>query len=239
MAQSRKEMTSAEQLVELRKARDRYKALADSFSKEGDILADRFRDEGDPLIVMEEKLKRERDARRIANAYEKSIANIVARSTSMRRAQTSGPYAGSARIKLIVLIVLIVVTAAAALAFLAVGGRSEIYRRVLAYFPSGKGSMNSAPIPVAPSQAVRRTDDTPPAAAVPLVPPAAARRDLIAPQPAPVIAIAPPKKRRAPASDKAGVKPVPSSPDDGGFVAKVLQPDGTFKEQRFTAKPRR
>lgn len=232
MAQGRKEMTSAEQLVELRKARDRYRALADSFRKEGDILADRFRDEGDPLIVMEEKLKRERDARRIANAYEKSIANIVASSTSMRQAQTSGPYAGSARIKLIVLIVVI---AAAAIAFLVVGGRPEIYRRVLAYFPSDRGSINSAP----PSQAVRRTDETPPAAVAPSAPPAAARRDQIAPQPAPVIAIAPPKKRRARASDEAGAKPVPSSLDDGGFVAKVLQPDGTFKEQRFTAKPRR
>ncbi|MES2255037.1 MAG: hypothetical protein V4559_08350 [Pseudomonadota bacterium] len=234
MAQGRKEMTSAEQLVELRKARDRYKALADSFRKEGDILADRFRDEGDPLIVMEEKLKRERDARRIANAYEKSIANIVASSTSMRRAQTSGPYAGSARIKLIVLIVVIAV---AAVAFLAVGGGPETYRRVLAYFSSG--SMNSAALPVSPSQAVRRTDDTPPTAVAPSAPPAAARRDQIAPQPAPVIAIAPPKKRRARANDETGVKPVPSSLDDGGFVAKVLQPDGTFKEQRFTAKPRR
>jgi hypothetical protein len=235
MAQGRKEMTSAEQLVELRKARDRYKALADSFSKEGDILADRFRDEGDPLIVMEEKLKRERDARRIANAYEKSIANIVARSTTMHRTQTSGPHAGSARTKLIILIVVI---AAAAIAFLAVGGPAEIHRRVLAYFPGGRGSISPDPIPVAPSRAVHRTDDTPPATAAPLAPPAP-RRDLIAPQPAPVTAIAPPKKRRARTSDEGGTKPVPSSPDDGSFVARVLQPDGTFKEQRFTAKPRR
>ena len=87
MAQGRIEMSSAEQLVELRKARDRYKALADRFREEGDALASRFESEGDPIIVMQEKLRHERDARRIASAYEKSIANIEASSSLMMQAQ--------------------------------------------------------------------------------------------------------------------------------------------------------
>ncbi|MEP6829439.1 MAG: hypothetical protein ABI963_03805, partial [Rhizomicrobium sp.] len=97
MISARREMTSAEQLAGLREARDRYNALAD-----------KFRDEGDPLVVMEEKLKHERDARRIANAYEKSIANIVASSTLMQQAKMSTPSAGSIGVKIAVLVIFVI-----------------------------------------------------------------------------------------------------------------------------------
>ncbi len=120
MRYARKEMTSAEQLVELRKARDRYNALADQ-----------FRDQGDPLAAMEERLKREQDARRIANAYEKSIANIVARSASMRQAQASGPTMGSLGVKIAVL-GLFVLAAGVSLAAIE---RPEIYQRAFAFMP--------------------------------------------------------------------------------------------------------
>jgi hypothetical protein len=220
MAQNRKEMTSAEQLVELRKARDRYKALADSFRKEGDALAGRVRVQGDPLCVMEEKLKRERDARRIANAYEKSIANIVARSEAMRQAQTSMPRAGSEPIKLLVLVLFVVIGGAAFLA----AGYPEIYQRARDYF-SDRREIAAQPAPAQTPAA--------PVMAAPQPAAPAGRRARTAPRAASSLATVPLKKR--PAIKKTAVAP-PTREDDG-FVVKVLQPDGTLKEQFFKARP--
>ena len=223
MAQNRKEMTSAEQLVELRKARDRYRALADSFRKEGDALAARFRHEGDPMSVMDEKLKRERDARRIANAYEKSIANIVARSEAMRQAHISMPRAGNARVRLMVLAFFVIIGGAAFLA----AGHPEIYPHVRGYFSdlreiAAQPAPAQAPIPVL-------------AAPQPAAP--AGRRAHAAPRAVSSLATVPRKKR--PAIRKTAVRPVPPTREDDGFVAKVLQPDGTLKEQFFKARPDR
>ena len=66
MTRGRIETTPAEQLIALQKVRDQYLALAD-----------RLRDSADAPGGAEEKARQERDARRIANAYEKSIANMA------------------------------------------------------------------------------------------------------------------------------------------------------------------
>ena len=224
MAQGRIEMSSAEQLVELRKARDRYKALADSFREEGDALASRFESEGDPIIVMQEKLKHERDARRIANAYEKSIANIEASSNLMQQAPSSRQGARNIGTRLAVLGFFL---AAAATAL--VVGYPAFYRQGLAYLAGVWASPKSAPAPAAPTPPVAPMDTAPP---IEPAPAAAARQSPIAPKPAVV-----PKKRAARIPEERGSKPAPSK--EGDFVVKVLQPDGTLKEQTFTARPRR
>ena len=76
MVQGRIEVTPEEQLQGLREARDRYVALAD-----------RLRDGTDDLENPEKRLELERDARRIANAYEKSITNSIARTAGARQAR--------------------------------------------------------------------------------------------------------------------------------------------------------
>lgn len=228
MVHGRIEMSSAEQLVELRKARDRYKALADSFREEGDALANRFESEGDPLIVMQEKLKYERDARRIANAYEKSIANIVASSTLMQQAQTSRRGARNIGPRLAVLIFSLIVAGVIASAVAYPG----FYRQVLAYLPD-RSSIEDYFVPTRP---VADTGaGTLPAAAP--EPPATAQQNPIAPKPSP--AVVPRRKRAVRATGERSGKPAPSNQEDGDFVVKVLQPDGTLKEQTFSARPRR
>jgi hypothetical protein len=237
MANARRETTSAEQLVELRKARDRYKALADQFREEGDAVASQFQSEGDPLAVMEEKLKRERDARRIANAYEKSIANIVASSSLMSKAHTSAPSARSIAARLVVLVVFLVAASAAVLAF----WHPEFYRRALAHLPNNWG-MADHPAPI---KANTNTNVSAPPIVVAPVPSVPEKKQpaLIAPRPTPsrarVIDRAAPKKPSVSRTDKVAGTSDPAASDDDGFVAKVLQPDGTFKEQHFSAKPRR
>ena len=231
MAQSRREMSSAEQLVELRKARDRYKTLADNFRKEGDALAARFQDEGDPLIVMEEKLKQEQDAQRIVNAYEKSIANIVASSEAMQQAQTSTPGVRSLVARLIALVVFLI---AAGAIFLAVA-YPGIYRQTLAYLPANLGFANRAATP-----APIITDTHAGAAPAAITPAPVIEREQPKPAPKRVLAPVPPKKAAIAKPAKTATTPAPAIQDEeGGFTAKVLQPDGTLKEQHFSAKPRR
>lgn len=231
MAQSRREMSSAEQLVELRKARDRYKTLADNFRKEGDALAARFQDEGDPLIVMEEKLKQEQDAQRIANAYEKSIANIVASREAMRQSQTLAPGARSVGARLIALAVFLIAAGAIALFVMYPG----IYRQALTYLPANwgiAGRDTPAPVVTETNTRVPPVSVTSPPVAEKELPKPAQRR-------APVIHTVPPKKALASKPEKTAKAPDPEARDEGGFSAKVLQPDGTLKEQYFSAKPRR
>src|ERR1019366_9744831 len=72
MVHGRIETTPAEQLMGLRETRDRYAALADQLRKSTD-----------PLLDPEKKLAEERNARRIVNAYEKSIANSIARMSAL------------------------------------------------------------------------------------------------------------------------------------------------------------
>src|SRR6185437_11968463 len=70
MVHGRIEPSPDEQLLELRRSRDRYAALAEQLHD-------------DPALTLEEKLVREFDARRIAHAYENSITNAVARMSSL------------------------------------------------------------------------------------------------------------------------------------------------------------
>lgn len=228
MAHGRIEMSSAEQLVELRKARDRYKALADHFREEGDALASRFESEGDPLIVMQEKLKYERDARRIANAYEKSIANLVASREAMQQAQISGRSVGNLGTRLIVLAFVLIAAGAGALAAIYPG----FYRQALAYLPDASNIRDY----FVPTRPVVSIDAIAPPAAAP-GPPAAMQQNRIVPPPSPVAV--PKKKRAARAAGERRAKLAPSGQEEDDFTAKVLQPDGTLKEQRFTARPQR
>lgn len=220
MVHGRIEMSSAEQLMELRKARDRYSALADHFREEGDALAKQFESEGDPLIVMEEKLKSERDARRIANAYEKSIANIEASSEAMRQAKVSGPGARSIGTGLAVLAIILIAAGAVTLAV----AYPQIYEQVLAYLP-GSDQNHAAPLAKAPAAA-----PSPPAAK-------AAPTGLVVPRS--VVAPVPAKKPPVRETQKPVRAPDPSIRHEDDIVVKVLQPDGTLKEQVFSARPRR
>ena len=72
MVHGRIETTPAEQMRELRKARDRYAALAE-----------KLHESTGPELDPEKKLALEQDARRILHAYEKSIANSEVRLSSM------------------------------------------------------------------------------------------------------------------------------------------------------------
>jgi protein TonB len=71
MVHGRFEPSAAEQLLALRRSRDRYAALAEQ-----------LHDHTDPDLDPAETEARERDARRIAHAYEKSISNSVLRMTN-------------------------------------------------------------------------------------------------------------------------------------------------------------
>lgn len=232
MMNARKEMSSAEQLVELRKARDRYKALADRFRDEGDAVATQFESESNPLIVMQEKLKNERDARRIANAYEKSIANIEASSSLMQKAQSSRPGVQSIAARVIVLVIFLIAATAAFLSAAYPG----IYRQALAALPAG-WQANRAATASAPAVNNIRVS-TPPVAMTP--PPAVETRQSKPPSSrSPITSSIPPKNQAAAKPAGTAKASVSATEDEGGFTALVLQPDGTLKERRFSVKPRR
>ncbi len=231
MMNARREMSSAEQLVELRKARDRYKALADRFREEGDAVASQFESESDPLVVMQEKLKHERDARRIASAYEKSIANIVARSEAMQQAQTSTPGVRSLVARLIAFVVFLI---AAGALFLAVANPG-VYRQALAYLPA---SWNFAKQPVpAPAPAIHDVPVIAPPTA--LASPPVIEKEQSRPLPPKRALVTAPVLPKKPVTAKPAKAADPAIQDEGGFTAKVLLPDGTFEERHFSAKPRR
>ena len=102
MTAARQEIPPNEQLWALRHARDRYQALADG-------LKDDAAFEGPP----EEKIMRELEARRIARAYEKSVANMVAHCRN-RHVDLDASPSGSARTRFAVLAFLAAATGAGA-----------------------------------------------------------------------------------------------------------------------------
>lgn len=106
MVQGRIEVTPEEQLQGLRDARDRYAALAD-----------RLRDSAEPEGDLQKKLELERDARRIANAYEKSLANSMARTAGMRQARLFALPSLSAGMWLTIFVAISVAEGTALLAF--------------------------------------------------------------------------------------------------------------------------
>jgi hypothetical protein len=234
-------MSSAEQLVELRKARDRYKALADRFREEGDALAGRFERQGDPVIVMQEKLAHERDARRIANAYEKSIANIEISSSLMRQAQTTTPRLQSIGARP-ALLALFLITAALGTLIIA---DPSLYRRTLSHLPDSASIQDYfMPMrPVVTLEAVSRPSTSAPQQRAVKTRPAAERQSTAKTKPHGAIApraaaVVPVKQRSIRKARNAPRVLDPASGHEGDFTVKVLQPDGTLKEQVFSAQPR-
>jgi hypothetical protein len=228
MIKGRKETTPSEQLWELRKARDRYTALADH-----------VRDSSE-LILADEKLEREREARRIAAAYEKSIENMIARCRS-RQIEIDASTSGSAGIGFALLVF-----------FVAVGGAGYF-----AFVPTATHQ-------VAPQVGARTNDATaapaiksPDLSGPSLQSPVSDRGARMAPPP---ISVLKPKLGVGKRQDIHAIRAAEHTPyagrpaavsqtptpdagqtahDDGGFVTKVLQPDGSLMEKYFPAKASR
>lgn len=142
MIQGRIEPTPEQQLAELRKAFERYNLLADQLH-------------GDPEMDPGEREAREQDARRIAHAYEKSIANAMARTFRKDRWYVAMPSFSYVRI----LLVFFFVGAAAASAALLVVFRPAIFQ----FGPSRPQSIASAR-PVPPNAQGRPGVELPPGA---------------------------------------------------------------------------
>jgi hypothetical protein len=217
MTKGRKEIPPSEQLLGLRKARDRYQALADQ-----------VRDDIDILQQPDEKLARERDARRIAHAYEKSIQNMIT-SCRIRRIDTDASESGSVAVKVALAVFFVVVAGGTVLAVT----RPAIPRAMIARIIGGDAAAppaknhNSAAKAQMPGPQERTAPPVPPA-----VQPAARAH--------PVVRATPPARKAKKTPQKS--QPVKAAVKDAGggsFVVKVLQPDGSLKEQSFPATPSR
>ena len=218
MVRGRIETTPSEQLVALRKARDRYAAMADHLN-------------GGTNKTLLEDQQRERDARRFASAYEKSIANMAAkmiRAGAPARTASFLSNLGMARPAFAIAVCLLALV-------------------VLVYpglFHGLRASVRPSAHPPAPPA---QTETTPalssPTADLKADKPSAPNRNGVpGPHHAPTIlrptAVAEQSRPLA-----RPVKPVDTlakskSDTDDGFVVKVLQPDGTFKDEHFSSTPR-
>ncbi|MES2293967.1 MAG: energy transducer TonB [Pseudomonadota bacterium] len=246
MVQGRIEPTPAEQLKELRKARDRYAALAE-----------RLHDGADPGLDPEEALAKERDARRILHAYEKSIANSEVRMSSMGRTHRFARRSLSLRIWLTIFLVLSAVEGGMLLAYFRPAFFPTIFQTVFPQRGAGK-SRRATPIPVpvaalanpiAPPQTAApivqpdtpppkaapaaRPEPPPPVAATPkpVAPPAAAPKPIAPPAAAPKpVAQTPPPPAAAPRSiappppPAAAPQPVAQTPPPVAAPQPIVQP---------------
>ena len=212
MIRGRIETTPSEQLIALRKARDHYMAIADH-------LKDGSRD----TATNPEDRQRERDARRIASAYDKSIANMVAkmvRAGAPTRATSFFNNLGMARPVFAVAVGLV-----ALLAFV-YPGRLET-RSVKANVSSPTRLQTRPKITPAAPEKTTLANSTKAAAvstgltASPAHKPAAEHAHPAA------------KSLKSIAAHKG------SNDEDSGFLVKVLQPDGTLKEVRFSSRAQR
>jgi len=176
-------------------------------------LAEKLKDDPHFEGSAEEKRAQELEARRFASAYEKSVANMVA-SCRTRRVDLEGPAPGNMRVRFAIL----------ALLAAAMGGA--------AYFVLPHPDLPRIRIWFEPAGGARATNNEPERAAIPasaslpqaatLVPAATAPMEI-----APVV-----RPRPRPAF----IEPS-AAPDPGGeFVAKVLQPDGSLREETFRAR---
>jgi hypothetical protein len=205
MTRGRIETTPAEQLIALQKARDQYVALAD-----------RLRDSADAPGSAEEKARQERDARRIADAYEKSIANMITgvrnRETEVNGSRFGKLWTGLLGLSLVVLL---------AIAAFLVLGRGAAHVK--------PGAVNAAAtVPAAESQSGARPAEP---SSIPVHSPsvpAVARP----PQQPPAVRAADSKGRGQHRANMVH-RPGNDSPSDSGFVVKVLQPDGSLREEVF------
>jgi hypothetical protein len=219
MVRGRIEKTPSEQLVELRKARDRYAAMADH-----------LKTNPGPTKLRQETRQRERDARRIADAYEKSISNMISKMIRARPTPASLiDNLGMARP--------LFALAVALVALLAV-----LYPSI---FESGRlrAGPETKPVHVVPANSLEAVSGGPKMEN--------ALQNATLPVPNPRPSLEPDARHTASVlrptavaeqirpSAKTG-KPTARAPDiDSGFVTKVLQPDGTLKEEHFSAAPSR
>jgi len=206
MTAARKEIPPNEQLWALRHARDRYQALADGLKDDADF-------EGTP----EEKITRELEARRIASAYGKSVANMVAHCRN-RHVNLDASMSGSTRTRFAILAFLAAATGTGASFVLS---HLEL-PRIRVVFEPAPGRV----VPAAGSQTTSNLAPKPPAPVV--------QQSTSFVPPAPVEARQ--AVQRAPRRERS--PPTATGPDDG-FAAKVLQPDGSLREEFFEVRPAR
>ena len=216
MVRGRIEITPSEQLAELRKARDRYAAIADHLKANPGSAK-----------MRPENRKRERDARRIADAYDKSITNMTSKMMRVRPASASWvDNIGMARP--------LFALALGVLALLALLYPGAFETRQLHAGPVAKlvpAASANAPQTAPGSQGtdLQATKLPAPNPRPPLD--ANARRAAAGVlRPTPVAEQVRPVAR--------AVKPAARTSDGDahdGFVTKVLQPDGTLKEEYFPA----
>lgn len=217
MVRGRIETTPSEQLVALRKARDHYVALAES-------LKENLKDPERP-----EEHEREREARRIAKAYDKSIANMV-----VKMVRAGAPTRSRALLNNLGMARPIFAVAVCSLALFALiyAGQFEA-RQGHADIPSKPAASRVAPqsMPALPKpQGGPKITSSRPLAPSPNTKQKA--------QPLRATAVAEQSHPAArPASLVASQAKKPADDGGDGFVAKVLQPDGTFKEEYFSASP--
>jgi hypothetical protein len=230
MLHGRIETTPNQQLVELRQARDRYAALAEQPSEQ----------------TSEEDLERQRDARRIFLAYEKSIANMTASMDRMHQAELLAPVKSERPFKLAAGLVSIALFAGAAYYVLAGPGAHWLH------FPSIRASQvakpASAAAPATRLQSLLPQETAQSGAGISPTPIPVARPDDqdISPKPAalqrPAEQIQPlpsPVRAHPIAAAQTGAQTGAPAQQKDGFVAKVIQPDGSFKDEFFSSAPPR
>jgi len=221
MTRGRKEIPPSEQLLGLRKARDRYQALADQ-----------VRDDVDLLQQPAQKLAREQDARRIAHAYEKSIQNMIT-SCRIRRIDTDASESGSVAVKVALAAFFVVAAGGTVLAVT----RPAIPRAMIARIVGDDAGVAAPQANNQKSAAAAKAQM--PARRVPTAPPVPPVVQPAATAHAAVGAMPPARKAEKIPQKSQPVKAAVKDAGGGSFVVKVLQPDGSLKEQSFPAMPPR
>jgi hypothetical protein len=242
MIQGRRETTPSQQLLELRQARDRYAALAEQTDDQAPEISD-------------EDLERQRDARRILLAYEKSIANMTARMD--RQAEFPAPTNVGTRFKLAAAIVSVALIGGAAYYVLA----GYMLVRPVAHwlrFPSVQASQTAKPASGAmPTAMAGPRSKLPKETAQTGNMSMGSLGHAISPLPIPIArphhqarTVKPadlqrPAEQVQPSQSPIRARPIAAAQTNtpnqqkNGFVAKVIQPDGSFKEEFFSSAPSR
>jgi hypothetical protein len=228
MIHGRIETTPNQQLLELRRARDRYAALAEQTREQASQTS-------------EEELERQQDARRILLAYEKSIANMTASMDRMHQAELLAPVKFQSRSKLAAAVISIALFGAAAY-YLAGPGAHWLRLLSVEFSQSPKPAGGAAPATGPQSPLPQEAAQT--GAGISPIPTPIARPDDqdISPKSA---TLQRPAQQIRPPQSPARAKPVAAARTDApeqqknGFFVKVIQPDGSFKEEFFSSAPPR
>lgn len=219
MVHGRRETTPSQQLAELRKARDRYAALAEQDSDQ-DACPD----------ISEDPEERKRDALRIVFAYDKSIATMAANLDRIQEAELLASKNNRSRLKLAAAAGAIVLIAATGY-FAFAGPGMQFLRTVFA--PSAERPVKRA-VTAAPPNKANEPDVNHPTSLIPIP---TARPEIANTKPADIQR--PPVQAPRPETLKHVTTTVRTNSPSNGFVAKVLQPDGSFKDEYFSASPSR